>query len=200
MFKADNICIMMSRGTLTDGATVGEGLIVFWERFPSSEYRSLASVTAEVVWLKFIFTELGIVLETPPTWFWDNYGAMKIASNPVQHARTKHIEVDQHFVREKVQSQEVIIDYVPSDSQVADMNRFIVEWRLLGCSHLPLLHRTHFTQPDWRDIDLPVQSKAAKTNQEGNKSALAYSWLETSSFKRRRRTANVGRSAAQNNK
>lgn len=49
---------------------------------------------------------------------------MKIASNPVQH---KHIEVDQHFVREKVQSQEVIIDYVPSDSQVADMNRFIVE-------------------------------------------------------------------------
>jgi histone deacetylase 1/2 len=50
----------------------------------------------------------------------DNMGAKYLSSNPVFHARTKHIEVDFHFVRERVLSNQLQIDFVPTGDQVAD--------------------------------------------------------------------------------
>jgi histone deacetylase 1/2 len=50
----------------------------------------------------------------------DNVGAKYLSSNPVFHARTKHIEVDFHFVRERVLSNQLQIDFVPTGDQVAD--------------------------------------------------------------------------------
>ncbi|KAF5475788.1 hypothetical protein F2P56_007558, partial [Juglans regia] len=67
-----------------------------------AEYRSLALVTAELYWMRMLFKELNIVLAKCPLIRCDNIGAIALASNPVFHARTKHIEVDYHFVREKV--------------------------------------------------------------------------------------------------
>jgi hypothetical protein len=67
-----------------------------------AEYRGLAMVAAEVVELGSLFGELGIQLPIPILWC-DNVGAAFLTSNPAFHARTKHIELDYPFVREKWQ-------------------------------------------------------------------------------------------------
>jgi hypothetical protein len=67
-----------------------------------AEYRAMALATLELYWLCMLFQELQVSLPSPPTIWCDNSGALSIASNPVSHAHTKHIEVDIHFIREKV--------------------------------------------------------------------------------------------------
>jgi len=67
-----------------------------------AEYRSLALVTTELFWIRMLFCELLIPLPTAPVIWCDNLSGLGLASNPVYHARTKHIEVDYHFVCEKV--------------------------------------------------------------------------------------------------
>uniref|UniRef100_A0A2N9EJB2 CCHC-type domain-containing protein n=1 Tax=Fagus sylvatica TaxID=28930 RepID=A0A2N9EJB2_FAGSY len=67
-----------------------------------AEYRALASASAELCWLRTLLKDLGLYLHDPPILWCDNISALAIASNPVFHARTKHIEVDFHFIRERV--------------------------------------------------------------------------------------------------
>ena len=67
-----------------------------------AEYRALASLTAELCWIHMLLWDLGIFLPHPPLMWCDNVSALAIASNPVFHACTKHIEVDYHFVQERV--------------------------------------------------------------------------------------------------
>ena len=64
--------------------------------------------------------ELGICHIQTPCLRCDNLGATYLSANPVFHARTKHIEIDYHFVRERVASKELEIRFVPSKDQVAD--------------------------------------------------------------------------------
>jgi hypothetical protein len=66
-----------------------------------AEYRALASTTSELIWIKQLLGELEIKHQAPMKIFCDNQAARYIASNPVLHERTKHIEIDCHFVREK---------------------------------------------------------------------------------------------------
>ena len=63
-----------------------------------AEYKSLANATAEIIWVQTLLRELG-VMHSPVARLWcDNIGATYLSANPVFHARTKHIEVDYHFV------------------------------------------------------------------------------------------------------
>ena len=81
-----------------------------------SKYRSLASATTEVLWLQSLFNELGRPkLDAVPILWCDNVSANLLASNPVFHARTKHIEVDVHFIREKVENKQLKVRFVPSE-------------------------------------------------------------------------------------
>ena len=84
-------------------------------------YRALESTAAELVWLKSLFTELGVKLDPQPPIIWcDNLGAACLAANPVFHARMKHIEVDTHFFRKKVIAKQLEVRYVPTEDQVAN--------------------------------------------------------------------------------
>lgn len=85
-----------------------------------SEYRGLTNGAAELVWIQSVLAELSVPLSTVPSLLCDNQSALKLTANPVFHARTKHIEIDYHFVREKVARKALTVHYVPSEDQVAD--------------------------------------------------------------------------------
>ena len=51
----------------------------------------------------------------------DNKSAINLANNPVRHDRTKHVEVDRHFIRERIDSKELVLPYMKSEDQVADI-------------------------------------------------------------------------------
>ena len=86
-----------------------------------AEYRAMAHTTCELTWLRTILQEFGLLTQDPTPLYCDNQAAIHIASNPVFHERTKHIEVDCHFVRSKVESKDIITPFVPSGSQLADI-------------------------------------------------------------------------------
>ena len=67
-----------------------------------SEYRAVANAVAELVWLMRLLIELGVTITTTPRVLYDNLSATYLTTNPILHARTTHIDVDHHFIREKV--------------------------------------------------------------------------------------------------
>jgi histone deacetylase 1/2 len=85
-----------------------------------AEYKALANATAEVIWVQSLLTELGVSQSRVASLWCDNLGATYLSANPVFHARTKHIEVDYHFVRERVAQRLLNIRFIPSGDQVAD--------------------------------------------------------------------------------
>jgi hypothetical protein len=86
-----------------------------------AEYRSLSLTTAELFWIRMVLWEMHISLPSPPTLWCDNSGALALASNPVFHARTKHIEVDVHFVHEKVANRDIQLHHLSTLEQLADI-------------------------------------------------------------------------------
>lgn len=86
-----------------------------------AEYRSMANTVAELMWLKGIASELKVRIDEPIKIFSDSKSAIQIAKNPVYHDRTKHIEIDCHFIREAIQKKLVETIYVPTTEQLADM-------------------------------------------------------------------------------
>ncbi|GKC04678.1 cysteine-rich receptor-like protein kinase 8 [Tanacetum coccineum] len=85
------------------------------------EYRALADTNYELTWLKCLHKDLGVHISSPIPIFCDNASAIALASNPVQHARTKHIEIDCHFVRDKIKAGEVLPKFIPTKDQVVDV-------------------------------------------------------------------------------
>ena len=81
----------------------------------------MASTTVEIVWITFLLRDIGIPLPIAPQLFCDNKSALYMTVNPIFHARSKHIEIDYHFVREKVAVGALTTRYIPSTHQIADV-------------------------------------------------------------------------------
>ncbi|XP_073360436.1 uncharacterized protein [Aegilops tauschii subsp. strangulata] len=85
-----------------------------------AEYKALANATAKVMWIQTLLYDLGIKAPQAARLWCDNIGATYLSANPVFHARTKHIEVDFHFVRERVARKLLDIRFIPTGDQLAD--------------------------------------------------------------------------------
>jgi len=86
-----------------------------------AEYRAVANGVAEATWLRQLLLELRAPLRRATLVYCDNISAVYMSSNPVQHQRTKHIEIDLHFVRERVAIGDLRVLHVPTASQYADI-------------------------------------------------------------------------------
>lgn len=86
-----------------------------------AEYRGLAIATAEIMWIQSLISELRISTRSPPILWCDNLGATYLTVNPIFHARTKHIEIDYHFVRDQVASKLLDVRFISSKDQIADI-------------------------------------------------------------------------------
>jgi hypothetical protein len=86
-----------------------------------AEYRAIANAIAECTWLRHLLAELRFDLPKATMAFYDNMSAVYMSHNPIHHRRTKHIELDIHFVREKVALGQLRVHHVPSGRQLADI-------------------------------------------------------------------------------
>ncbi|GJQ96014.1 ribonuclease H-like domain-containing protein [Tanacetum coccineum] len=85
------------------------------------EYRGVANAVAETSWIRNLIRELHTPLFTATLGYYDNVSVVYMSANPVQHQRTKHIEIDIHFVRDKVTAGHVQVLHVPSRFQYANI-------------------------------------------------------------------------------
>ena len=81
----------------------------------------MSSAVSEITWLLGLFKELGVNVQLPITIFSDSKSAIQLAANPVLHERTKHIEIDCHFIRDKIKAGQVDTAYVHTHQQLADI-------------------------------------------------------------------------------
>lgn len=86
-----------------------------------AEYRALATTTTELSWLRIWFKELRIFLSHFPVIWCDIISAIALSANPVFHSRTKHIEVDFHYVREKVLHRDLCVGFVSGKDSLANV-------------------------------------------------------------------------------
>jgi len=74
-----------------------------------------------VVWLRNLLGDLQVLVDNPVRIYCDNLSSIQLARNPVFHARTKHIEVHYHFIREKVLIGEIDLVFISTQNQAADI-------------------------------------------------------------------------------
>ncbi|XP_074358065.1 secreted RxLR effector protein 161-like [Apium graveolens] len=86
-----------------------------------SEYRAMALTACEITWLTALLKDMGIYDLPPILLKFNNKATLCIAANPVLHERTKHIELDCDYIRDKITAGEIITQHVPSYAQVADI-------------------------------------------------------------------------------
>ena len=86
-----------------------------------AEYISLSSASQENAWLRRLLVDIGLNVQGPTVLMEDNQGAISMAQNPVNHSRTKHIDIRYHYVRECVQDGSLILQYCPSEKMLADI-------------------------------------------------------------------------------
>ena len=86
-----------------------------------AEFRAMAAGVCELLWVKIILEDLKVQWSKPMKLYCDNKLAISIAHNPVQHDRTKHREIDKHFIKEKLDSGLICSPYVPTGHQLADV-------------------------------------------------------------------------------
>ncbi|GJZ49845.1 putative RNA-directed DNA polymerase [Tanacetum coccineum] len=86
-----------------------------------AEYKALADIVVELTWLQALLNELGIRSSSTPILWCDNLCATYLSTNPIFHASTKHVEIDYHFVREKVAQGDLRVQHISTHDQITDI-------------------------------------------------------------------------------
>lgn len=86
-----------------------------------AEFRGAKHGITEILWLRRLLTDLGFSPKKTSRLYCDNKAAISIAENPVQHDRTKHVEIDRHFIREKIDRGIIELPFIRSENQLADI-------------------------------------------------------------------------------
>ncbi|XP_043699808.1 uncharacterized mitochondrial protein AtMg00810-like [Telopea speciosissima] len=114
---------------------------------PEAEYRAMAMATCEITWLSYLMRDLGDPFIEPVPWHCDNQVAIHIATNPVFHKRTKHIEIDCHVVHEKITQSMIHPIKVASDLQIVDLVT-----KALDCDSF----HQHASKLSFRNLQVPT--------------------------------------------
>lgn len=85
-----------------------------------SEYHALSHIACEMLWLWTLLQDIGIPFTTAPLLWCDNISFAALAHNPIFHGRIKHIEIDAHFIRDQVLSNQLAIRHIRSQDQLVD--------------------------------------------------------------------------------
>lgn len=95
-----------------------------------AEYHAMAVTVNKVLWLWWLLRDMGVIYHNPTPLFCDNQAALHITQNPIYHEWTKHVKMDCYFVREHVQSREILPWKIAMSSQMADLFT-----KVLGLDH-----------------------------------------------------------------
>jgi hypothetical protein len=106
------------------------------------EYKALANATAEVIWLQSLLKDLGVFQSRAPVLWCDNIGAVYLTANPIFHGRTKHVEVDFYFVRERIAEKALDVKIISFEDRLADIFTKALGWQAFH----RLLHNLNLKQ------------------------------------------------------
>ena len=110
---------MLVRGNLVTWRSKKQSVVA--RSSAEAEYRAMAQGICELLWLQKLLEELRLSERSKLTLYCDNKAAISITHNPVQHDRTKHIEIDRHFIKEKLTSGVLNLHHISSQKQLADV-------------------------------------------------------------------------------
>jgi Reverse transcriptase (RNA-dependent DNA polymerase) len=99
-----------------------------------AEFRGMSKGLCELLWLRKLMTELGYGPQEEMELFCDNKAAIDISHNPVQHDRTKHVEVDRHFIKNNLEEKIIRFPFVRSEDQLADVLTKAVSTKIFDIS------------------------------------------------------------------
>ncbi|GJW78083.1 hypothetical protein Tco_0139765 [Tanacetum coccineum] len=130
-----------------------------------AEYVSAEKACQQALWMKQALSDYGIRLDDVSI-LCDNKGAIDLSKNPVQHSRTKHIEIHHHFLRDNVQKGNISIEKVASEDNIADiftkpLKREVFNYLRLGLGMMELIMDKTFYSSEWSlsSLDDPPNSK-----------------------------------------
>ena len=86
-----------------------------------AEFRDIVKGITEIIWIRKLLCELHFPQKKACKLFCDNKAAISISENPVQHDRNKHVEIDRHFMKEKLEKKIISLPFVRSKDQLADI-------------------------------------------------------------------------------
>ena len=86
-----------------------------------AEFRVVAHGICEIMWIRRLLEELKMTGSSPMKLYCDNKATISVAHNPILHDCTKHVEVDKHFIKEKIDNGLVCMTYIPTEEQVVDV-------------------------------------------------------------------------------
>lgn len=128
-----------------------------------AEYRAMAHAAAELTWLGYLLADLRVPIHHPPVLHGDNLSALYLTVNPVLHARSKHIALDYHYVRERVAQGVLTTKHIPSSLQLADIfTKPMTKARLAQFRHKLCLQPRQSLRGDndlrgYKDANIPLE-------------------------------------------